>query len=388
MEFSPDSKFIAIACGRHIHVWHSPALITQYRPMKLHRTYTKHTDDVTHIEWTSDSQYFASASKDMSVRIFSLHPQPGFVPLTLAAHKAPLVACFFLSDAAAEEGKGKQHQTILPRIYTVAKDGSVYMWEYDQKKSKNSKSAHQIHRKAKHEVLASETPDSAVRLVTGRYLLTQKAYMHQRVVCATLHRGPTNLLITGFKNGVFALYELPGLVQIHSLSMSQSRVTAAAVNSTGDWLAFGCADRGQLLVWEWQSESYILKQQGHALEINSAAFSPDGLLVDTGGDDGKVKLWNSSTGFCFVTFSEHTAPVSSVAFSATGTVIFSASLDGTVRAYDLVRYRNFRTLSAGRPVTCVSVYLSRLCVGLIPSSRIFYFFFWVVVGLIDVREIR
>ena len=34
-----------------------------------------------------------------------------------------------------------------------------------------------------------------------------------------------------------------------------------AINSSGDWLAFGSAKLGQLLVWEWQSETYVLKQQ-------------------------------------------------------------------------------------------------------------------------------
>ena len=45
-------------------------------------------------------------------------------------------------------------------------------------------------------------------------------------------------------------------------SISQKRITAVAINSTGEWLAFGCAKLGQLLVWEWKSESYVLKQQG------------------------------------------------------------------------------------------------------------------------------
>jgi periodic tryptophan protein 2 len=39
----------------------------------------------------------------------------------------------------------------------------------------------------------------------------------------------------------------------------------------------------------------------------------------------------------------------SVCFSPTGTVVFSASLDGTVRAYDLVRYKNFRIMTAPAP---------------------------------------
>lgn len=47
---------------------------------------------------------------------------------------------------------------------------------------------------------------------------------------------------------------------------------------------------GQLLVWEWQSESYVLKQQGHFNSMVSLAYSPDGQYIVTGGDDGKVGL--------------------------------------------------------------------------------------------------
>jgi WD40 repeat protein len=61
------------------------------------------------------------------------------------------------------------------------------------------------------------------------------------------------------------------------------------------------------------------------------------------------------SGFCFVTFSEHSAPVTAVAFLPSGSVVVSASLDGTVRAFDLVRYRNFRTMTSPHPVQFVSL---------------------------------
>ena len=69
----------------------------------------------------------------------------------------------------------------------------------------------------------------------------------------------------------------------------------------------------------------------------------------------QVKVWNVQSGFCFVTFSEHTSPVTAVTFLPSGSVIISASLDGTVRAFDLVRYRNFRTLTAPHPVQFASL---------------------------------
>jgi WD40 repeat protein len=57
---------------------------------------------------------------------------------------------------------------------------------------------------------------------------------------------------------------------------------------SGDWIAFGCSELGQLLVWEWQSETYVLKQQGHFNNMASVSFSPDATVMATGGQDGKV----------------------------------------------------------------------------------------------------
>jgi len=71
-------------------------------------------------------------------------------------------------------------------------------------------------------------------------------------------------------------------------SISQQTIKTVAVNSSGQWLAFGCSNLGQLLVWEWQSETYILKQQGHYYDMNTLCYSQGGHYVATGGDDGKV----------------------------------------------------------------------------------------------------
>jgi hypothetical protein len=43
-----------------------------------------------------------------------------------------------------------------------------------------------------------------------------------------------------------------------------------------------CGALGQLLVWEWQSESYVLKQQGHADNVAALAFSGDGQVCVCG----------------------------------------------------------------------------------------------------------
>ena len=86
-------------------------------------------------------------------------------------------------------------------------------------------------------------------------------------------------------------------------------------------------------------------------------YNPAGQYIVTGGHDGKVKLWNSVNGFCSVTFNEHVSSVSGVLFSQNQKFVVSASLDGTIRAYDLTRYRNFKTFTSPKPVqfSCVAL---------------------------------
>ncbi|KAJ1871468.1 U3 snoRNP protein, partial [Coemansia sp. RSA 486] len=160
----------------------------------------------------------------------------------------------------------------------------------------------------------------------------------------------TSILVLGLTNGVFGIWEMPEFNQIHTLSISRKMINTVAINPSGEWLAFGSAKMGQLLVWEWQSETYILKQQGHFYDMSCVGYSADGQYVGTGGDDAKLKVWNALTGYCFITFSDHSSAVTAVQFTKGNQVVLSASLDGTVRAYDLVRYRNFRVFTSPTPV--------------------------------------
>ncbi|CAI5470988.1 unnamed protein product [Closterium sp. Yama58-4] len=155
------------------------------------------------------------------------------------------------------------------------------------------------------------------------------------------------------------------------MSISRTKISSVSFNEAGDWVAVGCARLGQLLVWEWRSETYVMKVQGHFYDVSCVAFSPDGTRVVTGSDDAKVKVWSLASGFCFVTLAEHTGPVTAVAFLPSGGAgsaaaaaagggggggaVVSASLDGTVRAFDLLRYRCFRTLTTPQPVQFASL---------------------------------
>ncbi|PYD07203.1 hypothetical protein DND36_32975, partial [Pseudomonas savastanoi pv. glycinea] len=112
---------------------------------------------------------------------------------------------------------------------------------------------------------------------SGRWRITAKNFFHiecGRVRCAAFH-APSNMLVVGFTTGEFRLYDLPEFSLIQLLSMGQNAVDTVSINKSGEWFAFGSSRAGQLLVYEWQSESYILKQQGHFDAMNCLCYSPD-----------------------------------------------------------------------------------------------------------------
>jgi len=378
-QFSPDGRYLAVTNAHKMEVWRSPTLELVFSPFVLHRTYTGHFADVTSVDWSPDSAYLLTCSKDATARLYTLHPMPGFIPVTLSGHRDHLVAGFFgASDA----------------LYTVSRDGGVSVWVWAPQGSEARRvvgptrggspleataAALEAEEedvaarvKARHSIamlasrIAHDVPvpvrdplTGVVSLVKGQWVLQGAHYIRQegsRVKSAAFHRG-TGLLVVGWDSGAFGLYSMPDGTVLHTLSVSAHEVHSVAISPRGDWLALGSRTLGQLLVWDWQAESYVLRQQGHAYAVTTAAHSPNGQLVATGGGDGKVKVWNAASGFCFVTFAEHTAGVTGITFiggkGGHGLAVLSSSLDGTVRAFDLVRYRNFRTLTA--PGTGTSV---------------------------------
>jgi len=74
---------------------------------------------------------------------------------------------------------------------------------------------------------------------------------------------------------------------------------------------------------------------GHADEVYTLDFSPDGALGVTGSFDRTLKLWDMATRKPVRTLTGHTNLVLSVAVSKDGKQIASGSLDNTVKVWDV-----------------------------------------------------
>uniref|UniRef100_A0A3P8SH77 PWP2 small subunit processome component n=1 Tax=Amphiprion percula TaxID=161767 RepID=A0A3P8SH77_AMPPE len=350
IRFSPDGRRFVVTKENVALMYHAPGKRREFNAFVLDKSYYGPYDETTCIDWTDDSKCFVVGSKDMSTWVFGAERWANLIYYSLGGHKDVIVGCFFEKDSLD--------------LYTVSQDGTLCVWESDTeldglvlRKTRDRPEDEEDEEEGTRtegdqgEVIRGkvETPRERERTKNVRYKhFFNKEGDFNNLTAAAFHK-PTHILVTGFSSGIFHLHELPEFNLIHSLSISDQRITSVAINCSGDWIGFGCSRMGQLLVWEWQSESYVFKQQGHFNNMASLTYSPDGQYIVTGGDDGKVKVWNTNSGLCFVTFTEHTSSVTSVTFTSSGFVIVSASLDGTVRAFDLHRYRNFRTFTSPRP---------------------------------------
>lgn len=98
LSLSSSSLLLPLLPGTHAHpttalqVWKAPGLEKSVAPMELHRTYGQCHSDITAVDWSPDSQWLVAGGKDLSSRVFSLHPVDGYRPPTLAGHREPLVA--------------------------------------------------------------------------------------------------------------------------------------------------------------------------------------------------------------------------------------------------------------------------------------------------------
>ena len=340
-----------------------------YTPFSMERVLKGAYDDTVCLAWSSCSRVLAVGSRDMTVRVYALEKFSNMSVSCLGGMSDPVVGVFLEANSLDLYSVSRGGQLAVWESSIEPQDllplGKVEVKEVEQEQGEDEVAGveGEATDKAAEEITADEDTAKKSRLVYKRlarhWLRDHLEGEHSgraELTCSDYHQD-TKILVAGFSSGAFLLLSLPDCSLVHSLAISDQQISSVRFNSTGDWVALGCPDLGQLLVWEWQSETYVMKQQGHGGAMACIAYSPDGSLVATGGDDAKVKLWNTGSGFCFVTFAEHEAGVTGLAFTPNGKVVVSSSLDGTVRAFDMARYRNFKTLTTPRPVQlgCVGV---------------------------------
>jgi WD40 repeat protein len=129
-------------------------------------------------------------------------------------------------------------------------------------------------------------------------------------------------------------------------------VFALAFSPDGRLLASGGEDYS-VKVWELSTGHLLRTLAGHAGEINAVTFSPDGRILASASRDKSVKLWDATTGKLVRTLNKHSESVLAIAFASDGRSLASWGTDNTVKFWDIATGLGVETFSG--PVHPVNV---------------------------------
>ena len=102
--------------------------------------------------------------------------------------------------------------------------------------------------------------------------------------------------------------------------------------------------------------------QGHDGEVRQTAWRPDAQQWVTVGNDGKIKLWDASSGQEIHTLRGHTAQVKSVAWNTDGSLLATGDASGAVKLWNPAQTQESIVLE-GRRLAAWSPDGTRLATG-------------------------
>ncbi len=100
---------------------------------------------------------------------------------------------------------------------------------------------------------------------------------------------------------------------------------------------------------------------GHTQGVNQVAWSPNGRIIASAGDDKTARFFDLRTGSVCRTLSGHTSYVFTIAVSPQGNLVATGGHDECVRIWDLRTGRCLRVMDAhADPVSCKKETLNKI----------------------------
>ena len=144
----------------------------------------------------------------------------------------------------------------------------------------------------------------------------------------------------------------------HKSRFTLDKASAMALSPDRRLLAMGTWTRrvseSFVCIYDMESGGQVVaSMHGHAGGIRAIAWSPDGELLASGGDDNTVKIWDRATNGIVCTLTVPEERVKTLVWNPAGTLV-ACGTSGGLRVWDLAKRKQIVGLLHGRQVTSLA----------------------------------
>ncbi|MGF1935494.1 MAG: WD40 repeat domain-containing protein [Nostoc sp. ChiQUE02] len=255
----------------------------------LSHTLTGHSEKVTSVVISPDSESLVSGCADKTIKVWNL--KTGKLIRTLTEDLGEISSVAISSDGHFLAVGSCQH----PR-------SNVKVWNLNS-------------RKLLHTLLGHQKPVNCLTISPDGQILASGS---NKIKIWNLHKGDA----------------CGGLCQRICTLWHSSAVNAAAISPDGTILASGSSDN-KIRLWNPRTGDPLRTLNGHSGGVKSVIISPDGEILFSGSTDKTIKIWHLATGKVLHNLTEHSEEVRSLAISPDGEILFSGSADKTIKIWHL-----------------------------------------------------